>query len=349
MIHIKVSLDWEKFSNKPSYEKQYKEKTTRSGKEITEVMELGMRVGSNVERIELSQLASAISSEGRTFSPFVFNYQERREGDTRKPRRRRLAHLFESCECFCLDFDSGKPIEEILETAKEKGLTPNIVHESFSSSEELRKYRMLFVLDRQYTDGDEVRMMINTLLKWFPYADAQAKDLARIFFGSNKGLLEFNDKVRNTIPIDKEVRESYHSNLLKDVSERTDGDSGFIFGDIDIDTEVCLKVDPKQRKFLQATMRKAIQEILSVNSSSEKQRYNVVFGLAERLTGIEGLTGWRVYHVLTEAISRNPYFDNWHYDPEKVILDAIEWKSQQPNVRLGKLFHISQLEEKNKK
>ena len=242
-MHVKISLDWEKFDHKPSKDKQYKDYKDFKGKPLSEVGILGGRVGKNVERIDLADLAHKVAKDGQTFSPFIFGFFEAIPGNPASKTRRRLSHLFESCEVLCLDFDQGDPIEGIYKTCEENNLTPNFVHESFSSCEELRKYRVMFVLDKVYTDHDEVKMTINTLLKMFPTADTQAKDLSRIFFGSNSGILEFNDQVKNHIPIDPEIRESYNKNMFADIEEKEADDNGFIFGTEEIDTEICQSAD----------------------------------------------------------------------------------------------------------
>ncbi len=84
---------------------------------------------------------------------------------------------------FALDFDKGTPPDEILNRFHEFNIKPNIFYTSFSDTPELRKFRLVFVLDSWVSDYDGAQYIRNSLKYIFPEADKQCFDAARMFFG----------------------------------------------------------------------------------------------------------------------------------------------------------------------
>lgn len=329
---IEISLDWEKFDHKPN-KNQYKDFKDSRGKIITELMILGSRVGKNVKTLTIEQLANALTL-GQTWSPFIFNKDKR----TGKVRRR--IELFNRCNTLALDFDDGITYDEILKNCKNYDLTPNIIHESFSSTKELRKFRVIFALDKTYTCSREVRLMIMTLLKWFPNADRSAKDLARIMFGTNKTCNYVNSSTRNIINPDPDLIETEEKDLVYLPPDNVNGT--FQYSTYDQFKKDFLNLSCSQQRFIQKVVKQERDKILYLNSQSGVSRYEIVFSCAEKLTGIKGLYGEAILYYLVTAIKSNSYFNDWTYNPYDVINSAIIWKSNTPNIRSGHLFEIEE-------
>ena len=339
-ITIEVSLDWEKFKSKPDPNKQYKDMVDRRGNPIMVPTILGARVGQKVYKLTLQGFADAITS-GQTWSPFVF-----RECPRAKKVKRR-AELFIRCNNLALDFDNGITQEEILARCGEHGLKPNLIHESFSSSPALRKYRVVFVLDKTYDDSNEVRMQILTLMQWFPEADKAAKDLARLMYGTNKPITWFDDEHLNTINPPAELVERCEQKDLTYVPPDSEA-ANFKFSTLRDSLTDFAHLTHTQKEFIKKSLSIATEKIVNLNKNSEQSRYEAVFSTTERLTGIKGLHGCLIVKYMLEAISQNSHFKGWSYDPYEVIISAIRWKSQTPNIRSGRLFDIDQYSEENK-
>lgn len=76
--------------------------------------------------------------------------------------------------------------ERVLEISHGAGLTPCIIAESFSSTDALRKYHVLFAADKPVTDISQARQIILNLQDVFGAADEACKDPARILFGTSQ-------------------------------------------------------------------------------------------------------------------------------------------------------------------
>jgi len=100
---------------------------------------------------------------------------------------------WEQQSVFALDFDNGFTPEQALEITDRYNIVPNIIYSSFSDSPELRKFRILFFLDRSITNKDEAKFIQTNLMNMFEgNADKACKDYARMFYGG-KELLFLNN------------------------------------------------------------------------------------------------------------------------------------------------------------
>ena len=86
-----------------------------------------------------------------------------------------------------LDFD-GK-VKKISPKAVIKRLSsvdihPAIIHDTYSSTEENRRYRLVLFLDEECEDPDVMEMALHRLAQFFPESDQSCKDLSRMFFGA---------------------------------------------------------------------------------------------------------------------------------------------------------------------
>lgn len=105
---------------------------------------------------------------------------------------------FVSQQVFCVDIDNShgkKPIsdserltpEQAISKARAAGLKPNFIYPTFSDSPELRKYRILFLLDIPIIEPELRNRIADYITDIFGIAaDGKCKDPARLFFGTDK-------------------------------------------------------------------------------------------------------------------------------------------------------------------
>jgi hypothetical protein len=88
---------------------------------------------------------------------------------------------------FALDFDSGITPAEILNRFAEFDIVPNIIYYSFSDTPQLRKFRVILILDCMLLDEKQAAYIRESLVEIFPESDQTCKDAARMFFGGLHG------------------------------------------------------------------------------------------------------------------------------------------------------------------
>ena len=88
---------------------------------------------------------------------------------------------------FALDFDSGVTPEEILNRFKAFDIIPNVIYYSFSDSPQLRKFRVILIMDCMLLDIAQAAYIREGLVEIFPESDQRCKDAARMYFGGKHG------------------------------------------------------------------------------------------------------------------------------------------------------------------
>lgn len=148
---------------------------------------------SKPKEVEVSQLADIIGSGG-SFRPAAIN------GKSDKG--------FISQQLFALDFDNsikkdGKEIpmnpiltiEQAQAIAEQHQIQPIFIYQTFSSSDELPKFRMVFCLDNSIKNVDERQAIQGYLMGLYgSYIDTSCKNPARLFLGTDKGIIKANYK-----------------------------------------------------------------------------------------------------------------------------------------------------------
>lgn len=129
--------------------------------------------------------------QGRTWCPATFNGG-------------RSNSNWISQSVFALDFDCGIFPEVIIARCQSLDIIPNIVYTSFSDSQALRKFRLVFFIDMVITTREKAKELQLTLMELFPECDASCKDYARMFFAA-KEVIYVDDEINNTTKIAKHV------------------------------------------------------------------------------------------------------------------------------------------------
>lgn len=124
---------------------------------------------------------------------------------------------FISQQLFAVDIDNAKdkaPIpeadrltpEQAIDRARAAGLTPNFIYPTFSDSPELRKYRILFLLDIPIIETELRGRIADYITNVFGVAaDSKCRNPARLFFGTDKPPILTNtddiNKLERIIPL----------------------------------------------------------------------------------------------------------------------------------------------------
>lgn len=102
---------------------------------------------------------------------------------------------------FCVDIDNAEEGEHlslvnIQAICHRYNVSPVGIYESFTSTVEHPKFRVIFITDEIITEENKRRDIITTLINIFPQADKSCKDGIRIFFGTNKKFCYINETAR---------------------------------------------------------------------------------------------------------------------------------------------------------
>jgi hypothetical protein len=317
---ITISLDHEGWDHKPSSKLQYKDWVDKFKNPRSEISVIGSRIGSNTEKVSPSFLAKAIS-QGRTWSPFTFNECPHWK------RPRRIETLFKSCQVFAIDFDNGESTQDIKEKAKSLGIEFTIIHNSFSSTEETPKHRGIIFCEKEITNFDDARKYSIALAYAFD-GDKQCIDAARLYFGSKpNSIIEVNRS--SAISIEK----------LEEISKQTDAKNLSVvkasemglekpesthWGDSTIQKNIIYRLSKSKQKYVRTKVLGILKDVENFDGS-KGSRYECVWKSTSRLARMPELVGSAVFKWMNDSIEKNPYFKDWDWDAESVVMNAIKW------------------------
>lgn len=173
LTEFKLQIDSKPFKDKPK------------GVDIAGIK---TRLAESVPRvITVRQLADEVIM-GKSFSPAVL------VGGSKSDN-------WKEQQVFCVDIDnedktapkgekrqSFKPltIHEVFKRCEQWEIAPALIYETFSSSDEWLKFRIVFVSNKMITDGNERDEIQLALMEIFPECDSTCKNRDRLFFGGKK-------------------------------------------------------------------------------------------------------------------------------------------------------------------
>lgn len=166
--------------------KGYKEKPKKKAGEIKP----RLQKSSTIVEVSLKELIEAVE-EGKTISPAVMKGTK--------------AEDFIEQQVYMVDIDNNNKKKHILQVEEaisicEKNCLPlAFYYFSFSHTEEIPKFRLVFVMNEVITDSDLRLMIIQNLIALFEQADTSCTNADRIFFGTNKEAVICDLKARITI------------------------------------------------------------------------------------------------------------------------------------------------------
>lgn len=315
-MNFTVSLDSEEFDHKPD-KRPYGDMKDRFGNPRTEISVLGARVGTQIKNLNIQELGEYIS-KGRTWSPFVF-----RECPDWK-RRRRLEGLFESTQTFALDFDNNESLEFILS----KEIPIALIHESFSSTEEYKKYRAIIVCSEEIKDFLEVKKISIALALLFN-SDKSCVDAARLYFGSTSNSIVFVDPsamVSREVLLDI-VKQTNADKFITKSKLNESKDEEIVWGDLSKQEEIFNKLKRKKLNSIKRKIRGILLDIEEYSCDDKRSRYECIWRNTSRLARMPELTGIFVKNLVLQSIESNENFNDWEYSPLEVIISAIKWSA----------------------
>ena len=219
--------------------------------------------------------------QGRTWCPATFNGGRSNANWT-------------SQSVFALDFDSGILPEVIIARCQSLDLIPNVVYTSFSDSQELRKFRLVFFIDMIIKTQEKAKELQLTLMELFPECDASCKDYARMFFAA-KEVVHVDEQINDTIKLAKHVinrRTSLRSELPLFTQKS-------VMNDVDAtnsNTTSTQRTKPDFNKSIRKLNKKNFNldrameriQILQDFFAGEKLKHPQLFGLASNMKYING-------------------------------------------------------------
>ncbi len=149
-MKVKVSIDGAGYSRKPVQ---------------GEIVKINQRIANNSRELDVKEIADMVGNKGHTFCPAVFSKGKRRKEN------------FLQMQLFGLDFDTGVSFEQVKGIAKEYGLSIAFAYQTFSSTKDNPRFRIVFVHDVPVTDSHAAEIMLKMLLMIFPNADRIGKNL----------------------------------------------------------------------------------------------------------------------------------------------------------------------------
>jgi hypothetical protein len=91
---------------------------------------------------------------------------------------------WEEHNLIALDFDKGLiTVDNVIERLRKEELPPQLWYNSLSDSSELRKFRIVFLLDQPIRSSSQYEIVMKGLLGLFPEADQSCKNISRFFLG----------------------------------------------------------------------------------------------------------------------------------------------------------------------
>ena len=155
---------------------------------------------------------------------------------------------------FALDFDGGITPDEVIKQFQDFGITPNIIYCSFSDTPELRKFRIILLVDTIVADYEQALAIRKGLIDTFPQSDKSCKDAARMFFGGKNG------EILNSEPIPLEkIVEFICINLISgdDNKTRNIGENWYNLLLYNKDIQKNTRIDEKEKKSTSAVIPQA--------------------------------------------------------------------------------------------
>ena len=124
--------------------------------------------------MSMADIANEIGNNGRAFYPAILQGGMKRDN-------------FVEMQWFALDFDNGEvTFENILQIANDYGIAISFAYETFSSTQENQRFRVVFQHEFPIDNVQIAEILIGMLLKIFPNSDKACKDVSRLFFGGKR-------------------------------------------------------------------------------------------------------------------------------------------------------------------
>lgn len=146
----------------------------------------------SVKDLTAKQIAESLTA-GKTIQPGVTPFSEKSRAAGGKGT---CKEDFTRQTLFMDDIDNKRPdvpIEtpaHVAEALAAHGLKAAFIYETFNSTAENQRFRFAVVSDEEFTDKDERDRVQAAIIGLFPQSDTDCTNADRIFFGTDKGLID---------------------------------------------------------------------------------------------------------------------------------------------------------------
>ena len=151
----------------------------------SDAKKMRMRLPQEENYYDIKTIADCVGEQGQAFLPATFKGMASKQEN------------FEQCQLFGIDFDDEPDYEKIKRKLVEYHLPIVFSYDTFSSTPEHPKYRIILCHIVPITERWLADMILKMLKKMFPEADKHCFETARLFYGG-KGLREFHEVVDET-------------------------------------------------------------------------------------------------------------------------------------------------------
>ncbi|TYQ18295.1 UNVERIFIED_CONTAM: hypothetical protein Cloal_0725 [Acetivibrio alkalicellulosi] len=257
--------------------------------------------------VTFKRLMEAVATQGMSFSPTIFEDYNRSQAG------------FIGGEMVALDIDTGLTMQEALDIANLYGVPPNCIYESFSSTPQLRKFRLVWLLDHFVTNEKAFRFIIEALDRIFDCkADRQAKEPSRLYFGSNNGIWYYNEgfelSISNlTSAVMTKIENLYSKNIFKKKQQEFFESQGILWensspqiGIIGVDREK--RVENHIYYICNSTSNSQLHQMEIETPDDPNSPYLVRIG--------EDILSVTLCHTYRGAKTKNTRPENYKIDPE---------------------------------
>lgn len=272
---INLSLHSKRFNQKPTTE---------------ETALISTSIANNKKTITFDEFIKALG-RGQTYTPGIF------DGGIRKAKN------WLGQQIFVADIDSGNiSFDELQIKCNDFVVPPAIIHESFSSTENFKKWRVIFISENLVEDPAEALSLLKLIKNHFN-SDGAVVDLARMLFGTTPDNLRlsretyFNINDIDLVPSIKEfVRE--HSESSGGLPEKT-----------------------KQTRRAKEILFRVEISILYSNES----RYQRVWHGTRKLTQSGLFDSLTIEKEIKRIIKKTGEFEDYDKNIEEIIKNSICW------------------------
>jgi hypothetical protein len=257
-------------------------------------------IASYPKELSFCQLVSAIK-KGQTFTTAC-----KFKGSQRK------SSAWQNSQIFAADIDEGNlQLSQLTKKLIGFDIPLSIAYESFSSTEDNKKWRLLFI-SLNPVDKPEIALAILRKIKNYFGSDPAIVDLSRIFYGTT------NLKV-------KLAQESYFDpstiNLSTYFSPINNNNSTFEYYKL-----------PLENKKLNLRDKERVTYALQSLKSKQTSRYMSIFNCACKMAAIGKLSKDTIVNKILFTVLRTPRFNDYdrtEYEIKNIIINSINWKTKQ--------------------
>lgn len=262
---------------------------------------ISAQIASHPKKVTIEQLAKDIGL-GKSWTPGTFL------------KGKRSIETFNQMSLLSVDIDKWNvELEEIKRTAQEHDLHPCIIHESFSSSKNFRKWRVVFQLEQPLKNISDVYHCLGVLANIFN-ADGSVVEPARFLYGTTTEKVHIVNPEAAPIPLiwfnEKET--------LKIKTKKK-----IIKGDV--------RDKPRDRVYTSdlPILGLVIEDCKKLISDPPDSRYQALWNAARKLAQLDYFSYDQIMQAIRGTINQYPeIWDDWDKDVEKTIDNGIKWGVQ---------------------